>query len=253
MQVMRVMCVLGCALAAAASATAPQARKVTTTANVQASADATWDALIDLFAEHNWAITNVERSSGLITTDWMSLGSDGPTVADCGGSGLSSEDGTSVRFNVRVKEQEAGAVVTVGAGFRQSRSYDGKQWTVDCVSKGTIERLIHREVASRSAQAERRAPKVTPARAKAPPPRGHFCAVSATTPSAGLCTRKKADCARSRDAVLAVVADLAECTLVEEAWCYADDDDAEHCYPAEAGCADQQQRMAALDACTARE
>lgn len=251
MQGVRIMTVLACALAAAASATAPQARQVKTTAVVSGSADAAWDAIIDLFAENNWAITNIERSSGLITTDWMSLGTEAETYADCGGSGIATVEATSVRFNVRVKELDDGASVMVGASFRQRRSFDGKERVVDCVSKGAVEKVVHQAVRARSGQARAKAQK--PAQTSVSEPRGHFCASSAATPDAGLCTRRKGDCARARDAILAVVPDASECSLTETAWCYVDDDDLEHCFLTAPGCATQATRMAAPEACTQRE
>lgn len=50
-------------------------------------------------------------------------------------------------------------------------------------------------------------------------PRGYFCASSPTSP-AGICAREKADCERARDAILAAVADLARCSLIETVHCY---------------------------------
>ncbi len=251
MQVIRLLTVLTCAVAVAGSATAPQARKVKTQATMSASVDQTWEALIDLFSESNWPITNMERASGLITTDWISLGSEAGRFADCGSS-LAFVDGTFVRFNVRVRARGEGSSLMVGASFRQQRSFDGQRATVDCVSKGAVERLIHGTIAERTENMPTPDPPVSkPVRER--PPRGYYCATSVVTQGAGLCTRGKSACVRARDAVAAMVTDMSECGLVEVAWCYSDDDDVDHCYPDQAVCAEQQQRMAALDECGERK
>ncbi len=79
------------------------------------------------------------------------------------------------------------------------------------------------------AKLEQPAPVVgQPAKAEPAPPRGFFCAVSS---SGGLCAREKKDCQTARDAALATVDDLDECTLVETAWCSGD-----RCVPSKDDC-----------------
>ncbi len=51
---------------------------------VGATMGATWDAVIDLFAARNIPIRSIERVSGIIVTDILSVGDDGPRWADCG-------------------------------------------------------------------------------------------------------------------------------------------------------------------------
>ena len=51
---------------------------------VAASAGQTWDAVIDLFAARNIPIRTIERVSGLIVTDNLSVGEEGVFWADCG-------------------------------------------------------------------------------------------------------------------------------------------------------------------------
>lgn len=63
------------------------------------------------------------------------------------------------------------------------------------------------------------------------PPRGFYCSSSPTVQEAGLCVRDKAECVRARDAALAGVADLTECTLEERAFCFGD-----HCAPSNEAC-----------------
>lgn len=78
------------------------------------------------------------------------------------------------------------------------------------------------------------------ARARAVP-RGHFCSTSPSSPTAGICTRQKPDCARARDAALGAVPDLTECTLVETAWCFTFEKN-ERCFPGEDSCSVAQER-----------
>ena len=51
---------------------------------VAASMSQTWDAVIDLFATRNIPIRTIERASGLIVTDALSVGEEGNTYASCG-------------------------------------------------------------------------------------------------------------------------------------------------------------------------
>lgn len=53
-------------------------------------------------------------------------------------------------------------------------------------------------------------------------PRGFFCASSSSNSSAGFCVREKAECQRTRDAALAGLPDLGDCTLTERAFCFGD-------------------------------
>lgn len=89
----RVSMVLVLIVATGASATAPAKHTIHKTKTISATYDATWGAVIDLVAERGWAISNMAKDSGLITTDWMSIENDTP-YADCGEPGLSSVQGT---------------------------------------------------------------------------------------------------------------------------------------------------------------
>lgn len=245
---LRVAAVLGAVVALAASATAPKQHHVEPRMAISATYDQTWAAVIDLFAERNWAILNMEKDSGLITTDWMTLGADGPGYADCGGAGITTVRDTAVRFNVRVREEGARTEVIVTATFRQVRVFDGQTSIKDCYSKGNVEALIHREVAARAPSIKPRqttavvaAPTPAPVPA-AGPPRGFYCASSASAVAAGFCAREKADCVRARDAAISVIADITECGLVETAQCFDVKPGEPRCAPSAASCAAQRER-----------
>jgi len=82
------------------------------------------------------------------------------------------------------------------------------------------------------------------------PPRGFFCSISASKPTAGFCTREKAACQHARDAAPAEVADLGECGLVETAFCYTTGG-SERCAPTMEACAERASSAAGVTAACA--
>lgn len=243
---LRVGTVAAACIAGAASATAPKAHKVTATRGVNYSFESTWTALIDVFADRNWAIDNLDKESGIVTTDWMSLGDEAERYADCGSSGLSTVEATQIKFNVRVKGDASASTVSVNTKFRQQRRFDSNVAVVDCSSTGAVESEVQRQVDSMAAQNEARSPRNTPPvneRNTEPVAerRGFFCASSPGNAAAGFCVRDKAECGRIRDVSVAAVADLTACTLVETAWCFGD-----RCAPTEEACREQSDRAGGL-------
>lgn len=223
-------------IAGAASATAPKAHKVTATRGVNYSFESTWTALIDVFADRNWAIDNLDKESGIVTTDWMSLGDEAERYADCGSSGLSTVEATQIKFNVRVKGDASASTVSVNTKFRQQRRFDSNVAVVDCSSTGAVESEVQRQVDSMAAQNEARSPRNTPPvneRNTEPvaEPRGFFCASSPSNIESGFCHRDKSECEMTRDLSLAGIPDLSACGLVEMAWCLD-----KLCFPTQEAC-----------------
>lgn len=224
--------------AAMGSATAPGVHNVERATTVRFGYEATWTALIDLFADRGWPISSMAKDSGLIVTDWMNLNEAAEVAADCGGAGISVVQGTQVRFNVRVKGASESTEVSVNAGFRQIRMFDGNIVFANCTSRGYVETTIHQQVASRAAKykapaavAPGPAGSTQPGAAQAQAsPRGFYCATASTTPAGGLCSRMKSECSLARDAASSAVA-LDECRLVETAWCVGD-----RCAPSKEAC-----------------
>jgi uncharacterized lipoprotein len=105
----------------------------------------TWDAVIEVFAERNWFIQNLEKDSGLIATDWMSLDLHSP-YADCGTPGFVTIMGRSIRFNVLLREDGNATSVTVNVAVVEMQSNSYGLQRVDCTSTGRVERLIHDQV-----------------------------------------------------------------------------------------------------------
>lgn len=255
---LRIAVVVVGVIAAAASATAPGRHDVQRATVIASDFDATWAALVDLFADRNWAILQLSKESGLITTDWHRLDELEGGYADCGGSGISSVHGTQVRFNVRVKSNDARSEVIVNASFRQLRSFDGRASIIDCASRGAVEAMIHEQVRQRisGGPTVSTAPARPTGQASTPPPprptqaaksknavavpRGYFCATSPTDNKIDFCTREKADCQRAREVLVGAIADLGECRLVEVAFCFdVDESGLERCAPTAEACHDR--------------
>jgi hypothetical protein len=117
---------------------------------VDASFDRSWDAVIDVFAERNIPISTIDRSSGLIATTPLSVGTDGLVWADCGtemDAPLLPESGT---YNVLVRGDSAASTVRVNV-----RWAPGPRSLAGCVTKGVYEAELEELIA---AIAEERAP-----------------------------------------------------------------------------------------------
>lgn len=102
--------------------------------------DAVWTAVIEAFADNSWPIDNMEKDSGLITTDWMSGNNRSPALADCGkdmvgepAEGAKGE--VFLKFNVFVKTVGGGSEVRVNCMFKTKEQYGGKT----CYSQGVLE------------------------------------------------------------------------------------------------------------------
>lgn len=256
---LRIVVVIAFGLVAAASATAPGQHTVRATATVSASYSATWSAVIDLFAEKNWAIQNLEKDSGLITTDWMSVADD---YADCGSAPLARNNGTQVRFNVRVTEDGETSDVSVNAVFRQHRSIDNNHVTVDCVSNGTVEAFIHHVVGRQApnvdlkkAQKQERVKKQ-----EAAMPLVFHCTSAPADPSIASCARSSAGCIKRQADIVTLVGDATPCVEHQGAVCFKgkspDGSLIESCHPTFSTCEKQLDKTAGdavvdLTACVA--
>jgi len=159
-QLLRVLVVLFSVVAAMASATKPAepTTPIARTASSGAGFDATWSAVVDVFADHNWAITTIDKASGIIATDWMNAGADGERFADCGSAPMLHEDPIEARFNVRVKGDAADATMTVNVSFRRTRSLPDRtdSHVVQCNTRGVVEALIQDEALATARRATRR-------------------------------------------------------------------------------------------------
>jgi hypothetical protein len=132
---------VGASALASATANPPKKYVFAKTKSFPASYDAVWKATISTFAEQNWPIMNLERDSGLITTDWMI--NNLPGISDCGARGKAA---TLVLFNVFVEAKGGATSVTVNADFKRGSAH--------CTSTGKLEKIIHQTIASKAAERE---------------------------------------------------------------------------------------------------
>lgn len=130
-----------------ACATAPKPRQIVSAFPIEAPFDDVWTAIIESFAEMNLPIMNMEKDSGLITTDWIEypLGKEGKKYCDCGGLGINIEVRRAGKFNVFAKSiTDSSSEVRVTCSFQQtyetfSLEGSGARFTRNCFSTGKLE------------------------------------------------------------------------------------------------------------------
>ena len=98
----------------------------------------------------NLPISNMEKVSGLIVTDWISFnGQDNKTgYCDCGTpTFMYSESERHGKFNVYVKKVgDAACEVKVNSVFESINSYQESVLKTNCISTGKLEAEIYRLV-----------------------------------------------------------------------------------------------------------
>ena len=126
-------------------ATAPAPRQIQSSFPVDKPFDPVWQAVIEVFAELNLSIMNLEKASGLITTEWISFrGQSNSGYCDCGGLGLNVELDRRGKFNVYVKKiSDNSCEIKVNAVFdhiiRSALDQTSPQLINTCVSTGKME------------------------------------------------------------------------------------------------------------------
>ncbi|HET9893230.1 MAG TPA: hypothetical protein VFQ42_22320 [Mycobacterium sp.] len=133
------------AAAVAGCATAPVAHDVQRTARMSATVDATWQALVDVIAERNWPVKQLDRSSGLAMIDWMAAPE---YTADCGSVPLASEGPIRARFSARIRAAGSGSEIEINATFQRTREIAGSVAVIECTSKGALEVAIQEMTAN---------------------------------------------------------------------------------------------------------
>jgi hypothetical protein len=139
---------------------------------VTASMGQTWDAVIDLFATRNIPIRTIERASGLIVTDALSVGQEGDTYASCGtrnGKVLAPDRAT---YNVLVRGDST--LATVRTTVLWARTAD--PIVPECTSTFIWERALETDVKARAERQGRQVARETvqlrpvpPSQPSAPP------------------------------------------------------------------------------------
>ncbi len=136
-------------LASTACASAPAARDFDDLADYRAASfTEVWGVVIDVLADRNWAIDNLERDRGAVATDWMR--DVDLSYLDCGIPGLRASDTDYTgRFDVVVRETDNGVSIRVTTSWQVVRSTSNSVGIVQCLSTGILERELHDEVRRR--------------------------------------------------------------------------------------------------------
>lgn len=113
---------------------------------VNASSGKTWDAVIDMFAERNIPIRNMERASGLIVAEPMRVTlQDGVKWADCGGDGFGNKVAADrATYNVLVRGDSTRATV------RTTVLWESSTDRYTCTTKGVWEQDFESLVKARA-------------------------------------------------------------------------------------------------------
>ena len=107
-----------------------------------------WGVVIDVLADRNWAIYNLERDRGAVATDWMK--DVDLSYLDCGIPGLRAVDyDHEGRFDVVVRETDNGVSIRVTTSWQAVRNTSNSIGIVKCLSTGILERQLHDEVRRR--------------------------------------------------------------------------------------------------------
>ena len=110
-------------------------------ASISASFGRTWDAIIEHFAAQSVPIRTIERASGIIVTDEMSVTSGYASVwADCGMDVLGTPvPANRASYNVLVRGDSSASSVRVTATFRVLNAASAPY---GCVSRGAYEKEL---------------------------------------------------------------------------------------------------------------
>jgi hypothetical protein len=134
-----IMVSLCAALTACVSVTAPQYVEVEKTRTYTKARDQVWEAVISYLAGRNFPVKTVEKDSGIVYAEIPQF----PVgFADCGQSTSTVQLSRQGSLNVVVKPVEGGTEVSVNPAFSVTRAAEGQQWTIDCQSKGVLERQM---------------------------------------------------------------------------------------------------------------
>lgn len=139
-----------CGLMAGCAAVPPVQQTIKNSFPVDKPFPQVWQAVIEVFSELNLPIMNMEKASGLITTDWISFNGqkDETGYCACGKPAFPmGETGRHGRFNVYVKQTtENSCEMKINAIFEMETAYKTSiQWT-SCYSTGKLEAEIYRRV-----------------------------------------------------------------------------------------------------------
>ena len=116
---------------------------------VSASEAATWNIVLELFAERNLPIGNIDRASGFVATDPLGVPDDSQPGVDCGkeNSLQLSLRPQLASYSVFVRGDSTSSTVKAAVHWT-SRSSDKR--VIECTTKGEWEAAFEKEVKTRA-------------------------------------------------------------------------------------------------------
>jgi len=148
-KVLSVLTVLTCLLLFGCGA-APKLRTIVNSFSIEADFETVWVAVIETFSDMQFPIDNMEKDSGLITTDWISFPD---RYADCGKLGiLDTALETNGKFNAFLKRvTENSCELRVNCSFQLTYTAYGseREHRKGCVSTGEWEADFYKLILSK--------------------------------------------------------------------------------------------------------
>ncbi len=147
------------ALFLVACGTAPKPRQIQNSFQIDKPFDSVWPAVIGTFADLMLPIRNMEKASGLIVTDWITLPGSYDTFekdnetgyCDCGGPAISWGRVTRAgKLNVFVKKtSETLCEVIISSKFEFTWQREFESRSYDCVSTGKLETEMFKRISEK--------------------------------------------------------------------------------------------------------
>lgn len=139
--------VLGILVVLTSCATVPVPRQIQNSFPIEKPFDSVWQAVIEAFAELNLPIMNIEKVSGLITTDWLLVNK---TYCDCESPGFTpATKEHRGKFNVYVKKNDENTCeVKINCLYEMIIYYTGSTGPrkYECISTGKLEAEIFKRI-----------------------------------------------------------------------------------------------------------
>jgi len=120
-------------------ATAPGSYTFSNTQSYSRPYDQVWEELVGFFAKNNIQIKNIAKDSGVIYAESATFSDNS---ADCGDPGLWSRSSRLFNLNVFVSRSVSDPTVHVNTKFFETRRFENSVTTVECNSKGAVERAV---------------------------------------------------------------------------------------------------------------
>lgn len=131
-RVLMLLALFGCA-------TAPSIYQFSNSQSYSRSYDDLWEDLVGFFAKNSIQIKNIAKDSGVIYAETATFSD---TSADCGDPGLWQPANRLFTLNAFVTRASPELKVHITTKFYETRRFDRSVTTVECNSKGVVERAI---------------------------------------------------------------------------------------------------------------